>query len=96
MKITNYIPVGRVNAIPMRTLSEQRGEDPRTTRFLIQREREQGAPICSDWEFGGYYLPADEGEALVYYRAQMARIKTARAALNGVRKYLRGARRSGK
>lgn len=89
-KISDFIPIGRVNAIPMKKLSKRRGVDPRALRLLIQREREQGAPICSDWERGGYFIPANESEALVYYRQQKHRIKTARAALNGVAKYLRG------
>ena len=89
-KISDLIPIGRINAIPMRKLSEQCDVDPRILRLLIQREREQGAPICSDWERGGYFMPANESEALAYYRQQKHRIKTARAALNGVAKYLRG------
>lgn len=89
MKIIEYIPRGRLNAISMCELSARLKVDPRTLRALIQREREKGAPICSDWEQGGYFLPTDEGEALRYYRQQKHRIKTARAALNGVTKYLK-------
>lgn len=89
MKILDYIPVGRNNSKLMNTLADQLSMDPRTLRLLIQREREQGAPICSDWEHGGYFLPANEYEARIYYRQQRSRIKSARAALNGVIKYLR-------
>lgn len=89
MKLLEYIPVGRNNAIAMRELSEWLDVDPRRLRLLIQREREQGDPICSDWEHGGYFMPANECEARSYYRQQRSRIKSARAALNGVTKYLR-------
>lgn len=90
MELIDFIPYGRSNAVSMKTLAERLGVDPRTLRLLIQREREQGAPICSDWEYGGYFIPANEYEARVYYRQQRSRIRSARAALNGVIKYLRG------
>lgn len=90
MNLIEFIPRGRSNAVAMRELSERLNIDPRKLRALIQREREQGAPICSDWERGGYFMPTNESEALMYYRQQKHRIKTARAALNGVAKYLRG------
>lgn len=94
MKISEHIPYGRTNAISMSDLSKRLGTDPRVCRRLVQHEREQGAPICYDWgEHGGYFIPANESEALTYYRQQIHRIKTARAALNGVVKYLRGGRR---
>lgn len=95
-KISDFIPIGRVNAVSMKKLSKQRGVDPRALCLLVQREREQGAPICSDWERGGYFMPANKSEALVYYRQQKHRIKTARAALNGVAKYLRGGGKNGR
>lgn len=90
MKLIESIPVGRSNAILMKTLAEQRDEDPRTLRAHVQREREQGAPICSDWEHGGYFLPANKNEAWIYYRQQRSRIRSAIATLNGVKQYLRG------
>lgn len=90
MNLTDYIPIGRKNAIAMRELSERLNIDPRTLRALIQRERERGEPICSDWEHGGYFMPANEYEARIYYRQQRSRAKSAIAALNGVIKYLRG------
>lgn len=87
--ITEYIPVGRENALPMRDLAALLSVDERTVRQLVQRAREQGAPICSEWgNNGGYYLPADTYEARRYLRQQKARICSARAALNGVKKYL--------
>lgn len=87
--ITEYIPVGRENALPMRDLAALLNVDERTIRQLVQRAREQGAPICSEWgDNGGYYMPADTYEARRYLRQQKARIRSARAALNGIIKYL--------
>ncbi|MBD5129227.1 MAG: hypothetical protein HDT43_04820 [Ruminococcaceae bacterium] len=90
MRISEFIPIGRNNSTPMKTLSKRLNKDPRTLRALVQREREKGEPICSNWEQGGYYMPANEFEARIYYRQQRSRIKSAIAALNGVKKYLKG------
>lgn len=96
MEITDFIPVGRKNAISNETLALTLGTDKRNARAQVLAARMRGVPICSTCgENGGYFLPADEGEALVYYRQQNHRIKTARAALNGVKKYLREVRRNG-
>lgn len=90
MKILDYILGGRNNSKLMKILADQLSMDPRNLRLLIQREREKGAPICSNWEQGGYFLPANEFEARIYYRQQRSRIKSAIAALNGVKKNLKG------
>ena len=87
--LTEFIPTGRANAISMKDLATLLNVDARTVLALVQRAREQGAPICSEWENrGGYYMPADTYEARRYLRQQKARIRSARAALNGILKYL--------
>lgn len=87
--LTEFIPTGRANAIPMKDLATLLNVDARTVRALVQRAREQGAPICSEWEHnGGYYMPADKYEAESYLRQQQSRIKSARAALNGITEFL--------
>ena len=89
MNLTEFIPTGRANAISMRELAALLNVDTRTVRALVQRAREQGAPICSEWGAnGGYYLPADTYEARRYLRQQKARIRSARAALNGITAFL--------
>ena len=88
-KLTELIPTGRENAIPMRDLAKLLNVSMRGVRALVQRARELGSPICSEWENrGGYYFPADEHEARSYLRQQRARIRSANAALNGVIEYL--------
>ena len=89
MKLIELIPRGRLNAILMPNLSKRLGIKPRECRRLVQREREQGVPICSDWEHGGYFMPTNKEEARLYYRQQRSRIKSAIAALNGIKKYLK-------
>lgn len=87
--LTELIPTGRENAIPMKDLASLLNISERGLRLLVQRAREQGAPICSEWENrGGYYMPADTYEAKGYLRQQKSRIRSARAALNGITKYL--------
>lgn len=88
-KLTELIPTGRNNAIPMRDLATLLNVNERTIRLLVQKAREKGAPICSEWKNrGGYYFPADEYEARAYLRQQKARIRSAKAALNGITEYL--------
>lgn len=90
MKISDHIPVGRDNSIPMKNLAERFHISDRSVRALVQREREKGAPICTDYRNGGYYIPATEYEARIYYRQQRARIRSAIAALNGIKRLLKG------
>ncbi|MGN0680139.1 MAG: hypothetical protein ACI4JS_10790, partial [Oscillospiraceae bacterium] len=88
-RLTELIPTGRNNAIPMKDVATLLNISERAVRVLVQKAREHGAPICSDWENrGGYFYPADTYEAMEYFRQQKSRIKTARAALNGITQYL--------
>ncbi len=90
MKITDFIPYGRKNAVPMATLAAILNTDKRTVRALVLSARMHGAPICSTCgDHGGYYLPRTVGEAQLYLRQQTARIKSARAALRGVQAYIK-------
>ena len=88
--LTELITIGRANAISMLELSERLNVDARTTRALIQQARANGAAICSDWENGGYYMPLNVDEARAYLNQQRARIRSANAALRGVRDFIRG------
>lgn len=95
MKITDYIPYGRANAIFNDDLAVQLNTDKRTARAKVLAARISGEPICSTCDGrSGYYLPTDANEARIYLRQQRARIKSARAALRGVAKYVQEAERS--
>lgn len=90
MKIIDFIPIGRVNALSMRDLARAANVDERTARQLVHRARANGEPICSTCEEnGGYYMPRDIGEARVYLRQQQARIRSSNAALHGVKAYIK-------
>ncbi len=91
MKITDYIPYGEENAISNKDLAIVTGTKDRVARRLVYQARVNGEPICSTCEErkGGYFMPANEFEARIYYRQQRSRIKSAIAALNGVKKYLK-------
>lgn len=97
MKIIEFIPIGRDNAISMPSLSAKYGTEERTTRKLNYNARKHGEPICSVCSGGkcGYYIPKDLNEAQIYLRQQRSRLKSARAALNGVVKFIREIERSG-
>ena len=89
MKISDYIPYGRANATPGKDLAVTLDTDERNIRAMVLAERIQGEPICSTCEGrGGYYMPVDADEARIYLRQQTARIKSARAALRGVKKFI--------
>lgn len=90
-KITDFIPVGRENAISMDGLGLVSGERERNVRRLVNRARVNGEPICSACKGGktGYYYPRNVNEALEYVRLQNARIKSAHAALRSVKNYIR-------
>lgn len=59
--ISDYLGVGRENAITRRDLERLTGLDGRSVRLLIERERRAGIPICSDNQ-NGYYLPCCKSE----------------------------------
>lgn len=98
MKIIDFIPIGRENAISMTSLSAKNGTDERTTRKWIYNARKHGEPICSVCCGGkcGYYISKNLEEAQIYLRQQRSRLKSSRAALNGVVKFIREIERSSK
>lgn len=84
--ITSLLPSGAERAVSLRRLSEMAGLSERETRRAIQRERLQGAPICSDNQHG-YYLAASEAERAAFCRSMRGRarqiLKAARAVEKG-------------
>lgn len=91
MKIVDFIPVGRENAISNGDLAVVYNTDKRNARRLVYQARADGEPICSVCCGGkcGYYIPKDIDEARIYLRQQRSRLKSSRAALNGVVKFVR-------
>lgn len=77
MKITDYLPTGKENAIPSKALADMLGFDTvRELQKAIERERQAGAVIlstCTDG--GGYFLPANESEIRAFIRTLSNRAK---------------------
>lgn len=91
MTISDFIPVGRANAITADELAARAGTSKRDVRKQILHARCNGEPICSSSEsgnFGGYYLPSNAKEAQVYYRQQTRRINSGMRALSAVEAYI--------
>lgn len=91
MKITDYLPTGRKNAIPSKALADLLGFDTvRDLQKAIERERQVGAVIlstCSDG--GGYYLSNDPLEIAAFIRtlhnranSTLRSLESAQAALD--------------
>ena len=83
MKITDYLPTGKENAIPSKTLAEILGFDTvRELQKAIARERQAGAVILSTCtEGGGYFLPANETEIREFIRTLSNRAKNTRRSM---------------
>lgn len=91
MKITEFIPTGKANAITADELAVRTGLEKRAVRKAVLSARCNGVPICSTTSAdggNGYFLPLDKAEAVVYYREQTSRIKTGMRALSAVRRYI--------
>ena len=84
MKITDYLPTGKENAIPSKTLAEILGFDTvRELQKAIERERQAGAVILSTCtEGGGYFLPANETEIREFIRTLSNRAKNTRRSMD--------------
>lgn len=92
IKITDFIPKGRNNAVSMDELATRTGLDKRTVRQAVFNARRKGVVICSSTsnEQGGYFLPLDISEAIPYYREQLARIKSGTIVLEGIIDFIGG------
>ena len=91
MKITEFIPTGRANAITADELAARTGLDKRAVRKAVLSARCNGVPVCSTTSADGghgYFLPLDRAEAATYYREQISRIKTGMRALSAVKRYI--------
>lgn len=83
MRISEYLPTGKENAIPSRALAEILGFDTvRELQKAIERERQAGAVILSTCtEGGGYFLPANETEIREFIRTLSNRAKNTRRSM---------------
>ena len=89
--ITDFIPIGRENAISMADLANCLGVTERTVRKHIEAERRNGKVICSSTDEGvsGYFLPADIDEVREFVKLSEKRIRTARQCTRSAKAMLR-------
>ena len=83
MRISEYLPTGKENAIPSRALADMLGFDTVSElQKAIERERQSGAVILSTCtEGGGYFLPANETEIREFIRTLSNRAKNTRRSM---------------
>lgn len=89
MKIENFIPDGKENAITRPELARVLGMTDRAVRKEIELARDRGALICNDGDGAGYYMARDICQIERQYRmdksrslAVLNRLKTMRRMLN--------------
>lgn len=86
--ISSLLPVGKENAISTDDLVKYTGcSSARELQQYIARERKAGAVICSSTT-GGYYLPANYGEMVEFYRTLESRAHNTMIALESTKKAL--------
>lgn len=73
MKINDYIPVGKANAVTRAELVAQLGISDRGVRRLIAAARLQGVPIINAQDGRGYYISEDLAELRRQYATNQHR-----------------------
>lgn len=81
--ISDFLRTGQANAVNLRYLRDITGLKGREIRRLIQRERMDGIPICSD-NVAGYYLPANDFEKMRCARSMRHRAAEIDAAASAI------------
>lgn len=76
MKITDFIPVGRDNAIARKTLVALTGLSDRRLREMIEAARLSGEVICNLQQGDGYFRPDDPADMEIQYKLNLARIRS--------------------
>ena len=86
-KISDFLSIGRENALPLMDLSVKANLSERAVQREILESRLRGELIISGDE--GYYLPSELDDLREYVIRRKASIKTASAALRPFLKALR-------
>ena len=87
INIVDFIPKGKINAIPSVELSRRTGLVSRDIEKAVFEARKSGVAVCSSAK--GYFVPSNAAEALQYYAAQQSRIRSGNIALRPVREYIK-------
>lgn len=86
--ISRFLLYGQHNAIPLQDILRMTKLDNRTARRMIEAERREGMPICSD-NHTGYYLAETEGELSAFIRSMQHRAAEIRATAEALDRTLR-------
>lgn len=73
MKVVDFIPVGKENAVKRADLCARLNIPDRTLRHMIEQARRQGAFIMNAQDGAGYYISEDLGELKRQYRRNHSR-----------------------
>lgn len=82
-RISELLPHGQANAVPLRSLVSITGLDGRKIRLLIAQERREGVPIVSD-NSSGYFLAETQVEREAFCRSMRHRAKEIMRAADAV------------
>lgn len=85
--ITEFIPTGEGNAISLAELCRITGMENRTLRAAIERERQNGAVICSS--VNGYFFPDTLSELQEYVHRERSRSCSITRSLRAAEKTLK-------
>ena len=94
MKIEDFIPEGKENAITRPELARVLGMTDRAVRKEIELARDRGALICNDGDGAGYYTARDICQIERQYRTDRARALAVLKRLKTMRRMLRQAGRN--
>ena len=84
-RISDLLPHGQANAVPLRLLVSMTGIDGRKIRLMIAQERREGVPIVSD-NSNGYYLAESRAERENFCRSMRHRAQEIMKAADAVEK----------
>lgn len=85
--VTEFISTGEENAISLVELCRITGLENRTLRAAIERERQNGAVICSS--VNGYSYPETRSELQEYVHRERARSRSITRSLRGAERTLK-------
>ena len=86
--LTDYLSVGKQNAITAKDLARLLGWNERDVTITINALRKQGELICSSTQ-SGFWLPADDRDIEQFVRGMQGRIKDMQKAMKPAIEYLK-------
>lgn len=88
MRLLDFIPTGRGNALSARELAALMRCNVRDITRWVEQARKQGVPICADGS--GFWLPENKQELERYVLGLRNRIDSVAGTLQGAERALEG------